>query len=203
MDDAWSARDAICRGDLRGPALRALLDTLPPTDRDAWLDRVLGIEELPEDGEDLPRGGVPYLPCAVDDVLSIVDACPLDTRSLVVDLGSGLGRVPILVHLLTGARARGIEVQSALVSRAKAVASELSLDAVAFTHADVRDADLEGDLFVLYAPFSGAILEHTLGRLIDLSTRQLVHVATVDLELPRPFAVMTRARERVCVHRVA
>ena len=203
MDDASRVRDAMRCGELRGPALRGLLDALPSTDRDAWLDRVLGIEELPDDGEDLPRGGVPYLPCAIDDILSIVDACRLDERSRVVDVGSGLGRVPILVHLLTGARTQGIEVQLGLVSRASAIACELSLDAVVFTHADARDADLEGDLFVLYAPFSGVILERTLGRLIDLSARHVIWIATIDLELPPPFVVIASARERVRVHRIA
>ncbi len=203
MTEAPQIRDAIRRGEVRGAELRARLDAISADDRDAWLDRVLGIDELPDDGPELPPGGVPYLPCAVDDVLAILDACAVGEGARVVDLGSGLGRVPIVVHLLTGATAHGIEVQSGLVSRAREIAASLALTSVTFEHADVRDAALEGDLFVMYAPFSGAILEHTIERLGSLGRRNAITVATIDLVLPATFVSRETSSPRVRIHSLA
>src|SRR5580692_4551836 len=46
-------------------AFRAALLNVAPTARDAWVDRVLGLHDLPADGPDLPRGCVPYFPSSV------------------------------------------------------------------------------------------------------------------------------------------
>src|SRR5581483_11028445 len=61
-------------------------------------------------------------------------------------------------------RARGIEIQEPLVRIARERASALKLD-VTFEHANVLDADLDGTVFFLYAPFNGDTLERVMGRL--------------------------------------
>src|SRR5690606_8750390 len=83
-----------------------------------------------------------------------------------VDLGSGLGQVPILLHLLTGIPAHGVEIEAGYVRFARASAEQLGLSAVTFEQADARDADMAGGtIFYLYTPFRGAILRAVLDRL--------------------------------------
>ena len=132
-----------------------------PNERESFVDRLLALPEAPPDVP-LPRGSVPYLPASVAEILEVAKVVRSD--DVFVDLGSGLGRVVMLVHMLTGARARGIEIQEPLVRIARERASALKLD-VTFEHANVLDADLDGTVFFLYAPFNGDTLERVMGRL--------------------------------------
>ena len=84
-------------------AFRASIEAVPPLDRDAWLDVALGLGPPPADGPELPPGGVPYLPCAIDSLLRSVDVAAIAPTDVVVDIGSGAGRAAVTLHLLTGA----------------------------------------------------------------------------------------------------
>src|SRR5262249_53521494 len=150
---------------LRGAALLDLLRAVPLLDRDAWVDELLGIEPPPSDIPDLPRGSVPYLPCGVDEIVAMVREAPVGPQDELVDLGAGLGRVVLLVHLLSGARARGVEIQAPLVDLARARCAELALAAVSFVHGDAADCELDGSIFFLYAPFGGDVLARVVRRL--------------------------------------
>ncbi len=188
MDDslrrqAGTAREAIESGALRGPALLELIASIPAFERDAWVDELLGIEPSPPDMPDLPRGSVPYLPCGVDEILAMVREAPLRPDDQLVDLGSGLGRVVLLAHLLSGARALGIEIQDHLVTSARAHAAALQLSDVSFIHANAVDLELDGSVFFLYAPFNGEMLARVLARLEPVARRRPIIVGTVDLEL--------------------
>jgi SAM-dependent methyltransferase len=148
MDDslrllARTARAGIESGALRGDALLQRLLSVPLCDRDVWVDQLLGIEEPPPDIPDLPRGAVPYLPCGVEEILAMVLEAPVRPDDELVDLGSGLGRVVILAHLLSGARASGVELQGPLVRGARARCAALGLAAVSFVHADAAEVALE------------------------------------------------------------
>ena len=168
---------------LRGTALHDLLASLPFRERDAFADELLGLEVAPPDAPDLPRGAVPYLPCPVDDILTMVREVPLRPSDELVDIGSGLGRVAMLVHLLSGARARGVEIQEQLVRAAEQQCAELALDDVSFIHANATDLPLDGSVFFLYAPCNGPMLASVLARIEEVARRRPVVVAAVDLEL--------------------
>lgn len=183
-------------GTLRGRALLERLQALPRRDRDVWVDELLGIEEPPADMPDLPRGSVPYLPSGVDEILATVAEAPLGPDDTFVDLGSGLGRVVILAHLLSGARASGIEIQAHLVESARARCAMLGLASVRFEHANAVDTVLDGSVFFLYAPFNGAMLGHVLARLERVARRRSIVVGAVDLEL---HVAWLRRRSTACV----
>jgi hypothetical protein len=180
---ARTARAEIASGALRGTALRERLLSVPFRDRDVWTDELLGFEEPPSDVPNLPRGSVPYLPCGVDEILAMVREVPVRSDDELVDLGSGLGRVVILVHLLCGVRARGIEIQEPLVHGARARCAELALADVSFVHADAAEVALDGSIFFLYAPFNGQILEAVLRRIEVVARRRPLVVCAVGLEL--------------------
>lgn len=171
--------------------VRAALTSVPSRERDAWLDVVLGLDSIPGDGPELPRGCVPYLPCPVDALLRMLDQAEVQAFDVFVDVGSGVGRSAALVHLLTGAETIGIEIQPELVRASRDLISRLS---------GVRFAPLEGDaaqlvgaltsasIFFLYCPFSGARLEQLLDDIEPIARLRKIRVCSVDLPLPfRPW----------------
>ncbi len=168
----------------RAHPLRMALDALPDDERDGWLDLVLGVEPFPDDGPDLPAGCVPYLPCPVALLLRMLDEVPLTSDDVFVDIGSGTGRVPTLVHLLTGAVAIGVEVQASLVATARQLTRGLGLERVTTIHADVAE-DMgslsSGTVFFLYCPFSDARLERVLDALEAVAARRSIHVCCVQV----------------------
>lgn len=192
---ALAARAAVIAGSLRGAALREAIEAIAPFDRDAWIDELLGIEPPPPD-VDLPRGGVPYLPCGVDEILAMVRDAPVGPGDTLVDIGAGLGRAAILAHLLSGARTLGVELQAALVERARAHGAELGLDGVWFVHADAADLALDGSVFLLYAPCNGELLARVVRRIEDVAHRRAITVAAVGVELDAAWLV---ARPSTCV----
>lgn len=186
MDDslrhrARAARVGIKSGALRGDGLKELLLSVPFIDRDAWVDELLGIDEIPSDMPGLPAESVPYLPCGVEEVLAVLQGT-IRPDDVLVDLGSGLGRVVILAHLLAGIRTHGIELQEHLVQGARARCRDLGLDGVTFTHADASTCELDGSIFFLYAPFTGEMLQRAILSLKEIARRRAIVVCAVGLE---------------------
>lgn len=170
---------------MRGLALASHLRSLPFAERDAAVDAMLGLKELPDDVADLPRGAVPYLPCGVDEILAMVADAPVRAADAFVDVGAGLGRVAILVHLLSKAHASGIEIQAPLVSAARALSARLGLGEreVTFVHGDAATAHLDGTVFFFYAPFGRDILDVVLARLRHVAERHPIVLGTVGFEI--------------------
>lgn len=187
LESAARIRDQILSNRWEPAHVRAVFMSVPPAERDGWVDAVLGLGAPPEDGPELPRGCVPYLPCSVDALLRFVEHAPVGGDDVFVDIGSGCGRAAILVHLLTGARAVGIEIQTALVVAAQAVAAQLRLSAVSFV---TGDAVLQhsvlgaGTVFFLYCPFSGERLVKMLAQLESVARARPIRIGCVDLPLP-------------------
>jgi hypothetical protein len=188
--DALTTR-ALVRAGMEPHEFRRSLLAIAADQRDAWLDLVLGIEAIPDDGAELPRGCVPYLPSSVDVLLRMVDAAAIDERDVFIDVGAGLGRAVLLTHLLTRATAHGIEVQSHLVQAARALAAGLELPRCSQTVGDASDlgeALQGGTVFFLYCPFSGERLEALVDALEPIASRREIRICTVDLPLPpRPW----------------
>jgi hypothetical protein len=182
--EALTARTAIAAGALRGAALLDRILAVPFCDRDAWVDELLSLEALPLDIPDLPRGAVPYLPSGVEEILAMVREAPLRPDDELVDLGSGLGRVVILAHLLSGARACGVEIQAPLVHSARSRTRALALGSVSFVHANAADSELDGSIFYLYAPFNGEMLTRAVRRLEAVARRRPIVVCAVGIEFP-------------------
>jgi SAM-dependent methyltransferase len=114
---------------------------------------------------------------------------PVAREDVVIDLGAGLGKVALLVRLLTGGTVRGVEIQRELVERAREGAER---HGVALTCGDVRQVPLDdGTIFFLYLPFTGPVLTEVLDRLREVATRHAIVVCTlgVDLERMAPWLV--------------
>jgi SAM-dependent methyltransferase len=177
------------------PALfRAVLTTVPPTARDAWVDLVFGLDELPDDGPELPRGCAPYLPCSVDALLRLVEHAEVQASDVFVDVGSGVGRAALLVHLLTGAAAIGVEIQPALVRASRDLSARLQVSRFSPVEGDAARLTgliTIGSIFFLYCPFSGERLEQLLDDLEAIARTRPIRICCVDLPLlARPWLTL-------------
>jgi SAM-dependent methyltransferase len=164
---------------------------VPSLERDAWLDAVLGLQSIPDDGPSLPRDGVPYLPCPVEALLKVVDRARIQPHDVVVDVGSGVGRSGAFISLLTGASVAGIEVQPQLVETSRGLAGRFRGLRFSVLEGDVwaHRAQLHrGSVFYLYCPFSGARLEQLMDVLGAIAQSKPMTVCAVDMPLPsRPW----------------
>lgn len=171
---------------------------------DAWLDALLGVDPLVEDGPDLPRGCVPYLPAPVDALLRVVDLAHIGPHDVVVDVGAGIGRAAALIHLATGASVIAVEVQTTLAAEAGRMTQRHG-----FTRISVMEGDasqlvprlVAASVFVFYCPFSGPRLERLLDDLEPLARTRPLRFATIHLPLPtRPWLRRVAAEAEVQCH---
>ena len=109
---------------------------------------------------------VSYQPTPARHIFRLIELTALTARDVLVDLGSGLGHVSMLVSICTNARSIGIELEAAYVECARQCAQKLNLNSVTFVQEDARAADLaSGTVFYFYTPFTGSILRRVLDRL--------------------------------------
>lgn len=178
-ESAERFRALLERGERDPAPFRAALASVPPNGRNARVDWMLGLDAILEDGPELPWGCVPYLPCAVEALLRLVEHAPVRASDVLVDMGSGVGRAAVLVHLLTGARVVGIAIQPALVAVARELAARSKLSGVSFVQddaAELRSALADGSVFFLYCPFGGDRLAKLLARLESIARTREVRV---------------------------
>jgi SAM-dependent methyltransferase len=193
-ESAESVRARIERGLTDPASFRAALLGIPPSERDAWVDRVLGLGELPDDEPELPAGCVPYLPCSVDALLRVVEQAPVLATDVFVDVGSGLGRAGALVHLLTRASVIGLEIQPRLVVGARDLAARLLLSRTVTVEGDAAKLArfmAIGSIFFLYCPFSGERMAKFVAALEEIARARTIRVCCVDLPMPScPWLVL-------------
>lgn len=147
---------------------------------DALLGAVLDLAE-PEGEVAAPAPQtVFYQPTPARHLLELLARLELGADDVLIDLGSGLGHVPLLVAACTPARGVGIEHEAAYVGSARRCARALGLRRADFVHADARAADLSaGSVFYLYTPFTGDLLAQVLERLRALAARRAIRVASL------------------------
>lgn len=121
-----------------------------------------------------------YQPTPARHILRFVELSALAPGDVLFDIGSGLGHVPMLASILTGAHCAGIELDADSVASARECASSLGLYRVRFVEEDARDADFSaGTVFYLYTPFSGTILEAVLAKLRRESETRSIRIGTL------------------------
>jgi hypothetical protein len=177
-------RSLVSSGGATPDVFRAALADIPQGERDAWLDLVLGIDELPGDRAELPRGCAPYIPCSVSVLVQMIERAQVRPSDVFVDIGSGLNRPGALTHLLTGAAAIGIEIQSELVRASREIATGLNASRLSVVEGDAaRLAGFIsiGSVFFLYCPFTGARLTRVLDDLGLIARTRPIRVCCVDM----------------------
>lgn len=164
--------------------------------QDELISGILELREPSEPDLQLSPEMVAYQPTPVRHILHLITASVLSDEDVFVDLGSGLGHVPLLVSMLAGVQSLGIEFQPAYVACAQECAESLQLRRVRFLLENVRTADLSsGTVFYLYSPFTGSILTDVLTRLRTESTRRSIKICSLG---PCTLRIMTERWLKTC-----
>jgi hypothetical protein len=186
-------RQDIRLGTCRGAALLRLIDgfvdreavgakslTEPGyDDLDAFVNGLLLAQPVPDATSEREPEMVFYQQTPARVILELANRAALTADDLFYDVGCGLGQVPILVHLLTGVPAIGVELEPAYCAFASQCAVDLNVHHVSFTHADARTADYAaGTVFFMYTPFEGGMLELVLTRLYHRARSRRIRLFT-------------------------
>jgi hypothetical protein len=147
---------------------------------DALLSGVAAWDEPGDDIAPLAQGMVFYQPTPARHIFDLLRRLSLGRDDVLVDLGAGLGHVPLLAAICTQARCIGIEWERAYAACAQRSATGLKLTNAAFIQQDVRVADLsQGTVFYLYTPFTDAMLRTVLDRLAQEASMRTIRVCTL------------------------
>lgn len=147
---------------------------------DALLSGVLQFEPPQADGIEPAAEMVFYQPTPARHIFDLIARLDLDAHDLLVDLGAGLGHVPLMVAACTPARSLGVELEPAYVEIARRSARGLNLDRADFVQADARAADLSaGTVFYLYTPFTGSVLRSVLDTLRGIALARPIRVCSL------------------------
>jgi len=148
----------VVRGALEfGPASRHLLgeraSQVPLELRDHLIEEILDVAYAPLETGGASSELILDAPSRMAEILFAIDRGEPGPRRAFVDLGSGGGKVVLLVALLTGARAIGIERDGRLVAHAQRAARALGLTSASFVEGDLtRDPLPEGDIYYMFIP---------------------------------------------------
>jgi len=145
-------------------------------------DLIAGVFELTPPAAEpctLEPDSVFYQPTPARHIFRLISAAPVNQADTLVDLGSGLGHVPLLVSICTGATSIGIELDPAWNDAATQCATYLNLHRTTFFTQNAREADLSsGTVFYLYTPFTGSTLVSVLESLRNESSKRPIRVCT-------------------------
>jgi hypothetical protein len=180
-------RSGVCTG----KALKGLIDEYVGRDArrqqdamgydslDVFINRLLLINPAPLETKAREAEMVYYQQTPARIILELVEKGHLTRKDVFYDLGSGLGQVPILVHLLSGVIAKGIDFEPAYCDYASGCAAALNLSRVEFVNVDARQADYsDGTAFFMYTPFKGGLLQEMLEKLRGEARRRRIRLFT-------------------------
>ncbi|MBS1600907.1 MAG: hypothetical protein JST75_21985 [Bacteroidetes bacterium] len=133
-------------------------------------------------------------------IFEMMDLVEFKSNDVFFDIGSGLGQAAILVNLISGVTAKGIEYEPAYFDYAKTCASQLDLSNVEFINIEADKANYsEGTIFFMYTPFAGSMLRRMLQMLQHESKKRKIRIFTYG---PCSFET-ARHNWLSCVHGIA
>lgn len=146
---------------------------------DDLLAGVFQFDPPSEDPRPLGSDSVFYQPTPARHIFHLISAAAITRADKLMDLGSGLGHVPLLVSICTGARSIGIELDPAWNASATRCADALNLTKISFLTADAREADLSAaTVFYLYTPFTGDTFSSVLDSIRKQTQFRLIRICT-------------------------
>jgi hypothetical protein len=146
-------------------------------DLDVFVNRWLGGGKMPDPTLELATEMVEFYKTPAKVVVELVERAGFGPEDVFVDLGAGLGQVVMLVHLLTGVRALGVEIEPAYCAYARRCAERLGLTGVGFVTSDARVADLSaGTVFFLFTPFKGEVFCQVMDRVRAVASSREIRV---------------------------
>lgn len=146
---------------------------------DIFINGLLSGQPMPEATVELTTEMVFYQKTPARIIFELTERAQLQQDDVFFDIGSGLGQAAILVNLISGARARGVEHEPAFCDYARSCISRLNLPNLEFINRDALNGDYsEGTVFFLYTPFEGQLLQDMLEILYKESRKRRIRVFT-------------------------
>jgi tetrahydromethanopterin S-methyltransferase subunit G len=152
-------------------------DTMGYDNLDIFINRLLSTGTIPEAKRAPEPEMVFYQKTPARIIFELSKKISRD--DIFFDIGSGAGQVVILVNLISGAKAIGIEFEPAYCNYAKEVASDLDLVNVQFINEHAKNIDYsKGSVFFLYTPFYGQMLREVFALLQKHSFNKMIRIFT-------------------------
>ena len=182
--------EKIRAGSCIGAAFKTMIDTYIKPDNnnggqpgydnlDIFLNGLFTDAAIPQPVSELEPEMVFYQKTPARVVFELAEKAQLKHDDIFFDIGSGLGQVPLLVNLISGIVVKGVEFEPAYHNYAVACATKLSLPNVEFINADARVVDYSaGNVFFMYTPFQGQMLQDVLNLLNKESRRRIIRIYT-------------------------
>ena len=144
---------------------------------DMLINGLLDVDLIPEESQTREAEMCFYQPTQGRIIHKLIEMIKPTAADVFYDLGSGLGHVPILVNLLTGAKTKGVEFDGAYIQYSEARVKKLGLSNVEFIQMDARNVDYsDGTIFYLYTPFRGELLRQVMTQLKAQSEKRSIMV---------------------------
>ncbi len=145
---------------------------------DILLNGILEIDIHSQNVETPDLNQIYYRPTPARAILDLLDNIGLQPDDVFYDIGSGLGQAVILAHLVSGVKAKGVEIDPARYDCACRCAGRLRLSGVEFILADARSVDYaDGAIFFMYTPFQGETFQAVLEQLYRVSRKRPIRLA--------------------------
>ncbi len=165
-----------------GEVAREVRKNREPSTRKVLTNEDLG-KSLPEirllrEPRQHPPSLGPYFPSPIEVVREMLMRADVQPNELVIDVGSGDGRILFLAAEEFGARALGIELDAGLVESSRRAAAARGLEErVQIVHANALDVDLSpAEVVTLYLSADGMeLLRFHLERTLKPGTRVVCH----------------------------
>ena len=137
-------------------------------------------EPHPEPSLTPQYGMVRYQPTPASVILELVERINQQETDVFYDLGSGLGKVTLLVHLLTTVKSVGVEYQPTFCTYADEQIARLGLrEKVEYLNCDARDVDYAaGNIFFLFNPFGGTIFDTVLENIQAVASQKAIIICS-------------------------
>ena len=149
-----------------------------------------------------PPSLAPYVSSPLEQVRLMLSVAKVKPDELVIDVGSGDGRIVILAAEEYGARAIGIELDAELVAHSRSVVAARGLEKrVSILHANALDVDLSpADVVTAYlTPKAMEVLRSHLERTLRKGTRVVSNVFQIPGWEP---AAESLPKEEIWLYRV-
>jgi cyclopropane fatty-acyl-phospholipid synthase-like methyltransferase len=127
----------------------------------------------------LPRPAIGFVPTPADAIAAMTALAQLTPADLVYDLGCGDGRLLIQAAVDYGVRGVGIDVDGALLDRARYRADQAGVgDRLSFDQADLFEVDLQPAtvVFIYLLPHLNLRLRPRLQRQLRPGSRVITHM---------------------------
>ncbi|MBK9729824.1 MAG: hypothetical protein IPO83_00770 [Chitinophagaceae bacterium] len=146
---------------------------------DSFINGLLSYKAIPEQKKMEETEMVFYQKTPARIIFTMSESANIKSDDVFFDIGSGLGQVVLLMNLMSGVTAKGIEYEPAFCDYANEVVSELNLSHVEFINADAREVDYsQGTIFFMYTPFEGKMMEDMLELLQKQSRKRVIRIFT-------------------------